>query len=151
MTLCFQPWPKWLYIIQTVRSLDRYVPSSKKDVCSYPGFGSQDEWRYNDKELAFYSASASAISVYWNKFSEPESEVWYYKWAIGTSRCVTQIQPLVNIGRRNYANTTMSELVFIPGVKYYVTVISRNRAGLVSQSCSDALVFDSTPPHPSIV
>ena len=117
----------------------------------YPGFGSQDEWRYSDKELAFYSASASAILVYWNKFSEPESEVWYYKWAIGTSKCGTQIQPLVNIGRRNYANKTMSELVFIRGVKYFVTVISRNRAGLVSQSCSDALVFDSTPPHPGIV
>ncbi|XP_068693727.1 uncharacterized protein [Montipora foliosa] len=117
----------------------------------YPGLGSQDGWRYNDKELVFYSASASYISVYWNKFSEPESEVWYYKWAIGISKCGTQIQPLVNIGRRNYANTTMSELVFISGVKYYVTVISRNRAGLVSQSCSDALVFDSTPPHPGKV
>jgi len=117
----------------------------------YAGFDSKDDWRYSDTESAFYSASASAIAVYWNKFSEPESEVWYYKWAIGTSKCATQIQPLINIGRLNYANTTMSDLVFTPGVKYYITVISRNRAGLVSRSCSDALVFDNTPPYQGIV
>lgn len=80
-----------------------------------------------------------------------ESEVWYYKWAIGTSKCGTQVQPLVNIGRTNYANTTRSDLVFRFGAKHYVTVISRNRAGLVSRSCSDGLVFDSTPPRPGDV
>ena len=117
----------------------------------YPGFGSQDGWKYSEQEKAFYSASESSIAVYWNRFSEPESEVWYYKWAIGTSKCGTQIQPLVNIGRSNYANTTLTDLVFRSGVKYYVTVTSRNRAGLVSRSCSDALVFDSSPPHPGNV
>ncbi|KAJ7365983.1 hypothetical protein OS493_002725 [Desmophyllum pertusum] len=117
----------------------------------YPGFGSQHEWKYSDQESAFYSDTASSIAVYWNRFSEPESEVWYYKWAIGTSKCGTQVQPLINIGRSNYANTTMTDLVFRPGVKYYITVMSRNRAGLVSRSCSDALVFDSTPPLPGEV
>ncbi|KAJ7389333.1 hypothetical protein OS493_032189 [Desmophyllum pertusum] len=117
----------------------------------YPGFGSQHEWKYSDQESAFYSDTASSIAVYWNRFSEPESEVWYYKWAIGTSKCGTQVQPLINIGRSNYANTTMTDLVFRPGVKYYITVTSRNRAGLVSRSCSDALVFDSTPPLPGKV
>ena len=112
----------------------------------YPGFGSQDEWKYSDQENAFYSASAPSIAVYWNRFSEPESEVWYYKWAIGTSKCGTQVQALINIGRSNYANTTMTDLVFRSGVKYYATVTSRNKAGLVSRSCSEALVFDSTPP-----
>ena len=117
----------------------------------YPGFGSQDGWKYSSLEQAFYSASSSIIAVYWNRFPEPESEVWYYKWAIGTSKCGTQVQPLINIGRSNFANTTMTDLVFRSGVKYYVTVTSRNRAGLMSQSCSDALVFDSTPPHPGDV
>ena len=113
----------------------------------YPGFGSQDEWKYSYQENAFFSASASNIAAYWNRFSEPESEVWYYKWAIGTSKCGTQVQPLINIGRSNFANTTMTDLVFRSGVKYYVTVTSRNRAGLVSRSCSDALVFDSSTPY----
>ena len=117
----------------------------------YPGFGSQDGWKYSKTKKTFYSAVAASIAVYWNKFSEPESEVWYYKWAIGTSKCGTQVQPLINIGRSTYANTTMSELVFRSGINYYVTVTSRNRAGLVSRSCSEALVFDSTPPHPGEV
>ena len=117
----------------------------------YPGFGSQSEWKYSKQENAFYSATASSIAVHWKRFSEPESEVWYYKWAIGTSKCGTQVQPLINIGRSNYANTTMTDQVFTSGVKYYVTVTSRNRAGLVSRSCSDALVFDSTPPQPGNV
>ena len=118
----------------------------------YPaGFGSQDGWKYSKTKQTFYSASAANIAVYWNKFSEPESEVWYYKWAIGTSKCGTQVQPLINIGRSTYANTTMSGLVFRSGINYYVTVTSRNRAGLVSRSCSEALVFDSTPPHPGEV
>ena len=117
----------------------------------YPGFGSQSEWQYSEQEYAFYSATASSIAVYWKRFSEPESEVWYYKWAIGTSKCGTQVQPLINIGRSNYANTTMTHQVFTSGVKYYVTVTSRNRAGLVSRACSDALVFDSTPPQPGNV
>ena len=117
----------------------------------YAGFGSQNEWKHNLQENTFYSATASSIAVYWNRFSEPESEVWFYKWAIGTSKCGTQVQPLVNIGRSNYANTTMIDLVFRSGVKYYVTVISKNLAGLLSQSCSDAIVFDSTPPIPGKV
>ena len=117
----------------------------------YPGFGSQGEWKYSKQENAFYSATTSSVAVYWNRFSEPESEVWYYKWAIGTSKCGTQVQALTNIGRSNYANTTMTDIVFKPGIKYYITVISRNRAGLVSRSCSDALVFDSTPPLPGKV
>ncbi|PFX19966.1 Versican core protein [Stylophora pistillata] len=116
-----------------------------------PGFGSQAGWRYNEQDNTFYSASESDIAVYWKSFSEPESELWYYKWAIGTSKCGTQVQPFINIGRSTYANTSMTNLIFTPGVKYYVTITSRNRAGLVSRSCSDALVFDGTPPNPGEV
>ena len=118
----------------------------------HPGLGSQSsEWKYNDQKDAFYSATASSIAVYWNRFSEPESEVWFYQWAIGTSKCGTQIQSLTNIGQSNYANTTMADLRFRSGIKYYVTVISKNKAGLMSRSCSNALVFDSTPPLPGRV
>ena len=114
----------------------------------YPGLGSQSEWQYSEQENAFYSATASSIAVYWKRFSEPESEVWFYKWAIGTSKCGTQVQPLINIGRSNFANTTMTDQVFTSGLKYYVTVTSRNRAGLESRSCSHALVLDSHPMQP---
>ena len=117
----------------------------------HPGFGPRDEWIYSEEENAFYSASGSSIAVYWDQFSEPESEVWYYKWSIGTSKCGTQVQPLINIGRSNYANTTTTNLFFRPGVRYYASVMSRNKAGLVSRACSDALVFDSSPPLPGII
>ena len=117
----------------------------------HPGSGPQDKWIYSEQEKAFYSASGSSIAVYWDQFSEPESEVWYYKWSIGTSKCGTQVQPLINIGRSNYANTTTTNLFFRPGVRYYASVMSRNKAGLVSRACSDALVFDSSPPLPGII
>ena len=117
----------------------------------HPGSGPQDEWIYREEENAFYSTSGSSIAVYWDQFLEPESEVWYYKWAIGTSKCGTQVQPLINIGRSNYANTTTTNLCFTPGVRYYASVMSRNKAGLVSRACSDALVFDSSPPLPGII
>ena len=117
----------------------------------HPGSGPQDEWIYSEEENAFYSASGSSIAVYWDQFLEPESEVWYYKWAIGTSKCGTQVQPLINIGRSNYANTTTTNLFFRPGVRYYASVMSRNKAGLVSRACSDALVLDSSPPLPGII
>ena len=117
----------------------------------HPGSGPQDEWIYSEEENAFYSTSGSSIAVYWDQFLEPESEVWYYKWAIGTSKCGTQVQPLINIGRSNYANTTTTNLCFTPGVRYYASVMSRNKAGLVSRACSDALVFDSSPPLPGII
>ncbi|PFX19963.1 hypothetical protein AWC38_SpisGene15613 [Stylophora pistillata] len=112
----------------------------------YPGSGSQSKWKYNAREQVFFSDDTSALHVYWDRFSEPESEIWYYKWAIGTSKCGTQVQPLINIGQSNYVNTTNTDLVFRSGVKYFVTVMARNRAGLVSQSCSDAFIFDRTPP-----
>ena len=139
----------------SVRELvsDGVIPDRTPPIPStiLPGFESQAEWRYNEQDNTFYSASESNIAVYWKSFSEPESELWYYKWAIGTSRCGTQVQTFINIGRSNYANTTMTSLIFTPGVKYYVTVTSRNRAGLVSRSCSDAMVFDGTPPNPGEV
>ena len=117
----------------------------------HPGFGLQDKWIYSEEENAFYSASDPSIAVYWDQFLESESEVWYYKWAIGTSKCGTQVQPLINIGRSNYANTTTTNLFFRPGVRYYASVMTRNKAGLVSRACSDALVFDSSPPLPGII
>ena len=105
------------------------------------------EWRFNQKTGTYYSATASEIHVTWEDFKEQESELWYYKWAIGTTKCGTQVQPLINIGLVTNANTTESELDFRPGVPYYVTVVARNRAGLVSRACSAPILFDYTPPQ----
>jgi hypothetical protein len=105
------------------------------------------EWRFTQETGTYYSSTASGIYVTWGDFKEPESEIWYYKWAIGTSKCGTQVQPLINIGSATSVNTTGSELDFRSGVPYYVTVVARNRADLVSRACSAPLLFDHTPPR----
>jgi hypothetical protein len=73
--------------------------------------------------------------------------MWYYKWAIGTSKDGTQFQPFINIGLITNVNTSGSGLNIRPGIRYFVTVMGRNRAGLVSSSCSWPFVFDRTPPR----
>ena len=113
----------------------------------YPGFVGEGGWCYNTDDQTFYTSDASVLAAHWDNFDEQESEIWYYKWAIGVSKCGTQVQPLINIGRINNANTTTADLSFKPGVKYYVAVTSRNRAGLVSRACSDAFLFDRSPPR----
>ena len=112
-----------------------------------PGFDSNSDWHYSTSTKTFYNPLSNQLAAYWDPFVEPESELWYYKWALGTTRCGTQVQPLVNIGRVNRANTTSSDINFVVGVRYYVTVIAKNRAGLLSRACSDAFVFDRSAPQ----
>lgn len=110
-----------------------------------PGITKAD-WRFVQGTGTYYSSSASGIYVKWGDFKELESDLWYYKWSIGTSKCGTQVQPLINIGLSTTANTTGSDYNFRPGLPYYVTVMARNRADLVSRACSPPLVFDYTSP-----
>ena len=115
-----------------------------------PGITNSD-WSYAPKTGTYYTSTASGIHVNWEHFMELESELWYYKWSIGTSRCGTQIQPLINIGLTTTANTTKSDVTLRPGISYYVTVSARNRAGLVSRACSPPMIFDPSPPFPGNV
>jgi hypothetical protein len=105
------------------------------------------EWRFNQESGTYYSSTASGINVSWEDFTEAESEIWYYKWGMGTTKCGTQLQPLINIGLTTSANTSGSEPDFRPGVHYYVTVVARNRANLASRICSSPLLLDYTPPR----
>ena len=113
----------------------------------FPGFSSNSNWRYSQLTKAFHSFSVGELAAHWDHFAEPESELWYYKWAIGTSRCGTQIQPLINIGQINRVNATSLGLTTVAGVKYYITVVAKNRAGLLSRACSEAFVFDHSAPQ----
>ena len=105
------------------------------------------EWHFNQETETYYSSIASGIYVTWRDFKETESKIWYYKWAIGTTKCGTQVQPLINIGLATSANTSGSELHLWSGVPYYVTIVARNRADLASRICSFPLIFDYTPPQ----
>ena len=104
-------------------------------------------WRFSEETETFYSSNASNIHVTWEDFAELESELWYYKWALGTSKYGTQLQPLINIGLITNANTSDTGLNIRPGVQYYVTVVGRNRAGLVSGNSSLPFLVDYSPPR----
>ena len=108
---------------------------------------SPPEWHFSDETETYYSSSPSGIDVTWQNFEERESEMWYYKWAIGTSKNGTQFQPFINVGLLTNANTSGSGLIIRPGVRYFVTVMGRNRAGLVSSNCSWPFLIDYTPPR----
>ncbi|KAL9987448.1 hypothetical protein ACROYT_G001761 [Oculina patagonica] len=121
----------------------------------YPGLGSRGEWKYNDQESTFYSASALSIAAYWNRFSEPESEVWYYKWAIdpesGIRRCnITVLNEAENavffaIRNTSAGNATLPGGITLPQGKYNASVECINNADLASSS-SSVFVIDTTPP-----
>ncbi|XP_032233414.2 uncharacterized protein LOC5508728 isoform X2 [Nematostella vectensis] len=111
----------------------------------HPGYRDSNGWVQSGG--MFYSSNISHISAHWRPFVDEESEIWFYKWAVGTTRCGGQVQSFVNIGQETRANESAASLGLINGVKYYVTVTSMNRANQNSRSCSDAFVFDNTPPQ----
>ena len=112
---------------------------------------SASEWLFSEETRTYYSSNASDIYVTWKDFEEKESQMWYYKWALGTSKYGTQLQPLVNIGLTTNANTSGNGLNLRPGIQYFVTVVGRNRAGLVSGNCSWPFLVDYSPPRTGII
>ena len=111
---------------------------------------SPSEWRFSKETQTYYSSTASEIHVTWNHFEELESEMWYYKWSIGTSKYGTQIQPLINIGLSTSANTSGSELNIREGIRFFVSVVARNRVNLVSGNSKHFLI-DYSPPRTGIM
>ena len=112
---------------------------------------SPSEWKFSRETQTYYSSTASDIHVAWNNFEEPESELWYYKWSIGTSKFGTQIQPLINIGLSTNANTTGSELNIREGIRFFVSVVGRNRVNLVAGYCSKPFLIDYSPPRAGFI
>ena len=108
---------------------------------------SPSEWRFSKETETYYSSSASDIYVTWEDFDELESGMWYYKWAMGTSKYGTQLEPLINIGLVTNANTSGNGLNIRPGIRYFVTVVGRNRADLVSGNCSWPFLIDYSAPR----
>ena len=87
---------------------------------------------------------SSVLKTSWNDFTDNESPIWFYKWAVGTTKCGTQIQAHTNVGRVTEAKLTRAK--FVSGTTLYVSVMARNRADLTTQVCSGGFLFDITPP-----
>ena len=109
-------------------------------------YPSMSNWTFVEETKTYYSSDTSGIFVTWQNFEEGESELWYYKWSVGTSSCGTQIQPFINIGLSQTANITATDIHLLTGIEYYITIWARNRAGLLSRECSYPFIFDDTPP-----
>ena len=50
----------------------------------------------------------------------------------------------MNTGNATFA--TKANVTLITGQRYYATVVARNRAGVYGQMCSEAVLYDGTPP-----
>ncbi|CAC5386462.1 unnamed protein product [Mytilus coruscus] len=86
----------------------------------------------------------SSIHGSWS-FTDLESPVVDYTWAIGYAEGGTQIQPFRSVGLMNFAfnnNVTLVHNTFI-----YVTAIATNAAGLRGVSFSNPILVDLTPPN----
>jgi len=98
-------------------------------------------------DIAFQTAKTS-LSAEWS-FSDAESGIAQYDWAIGTTAGGTNVRAYTSAGTAT--NATASSLTLTDGVTYYVTVRATNGAGLQTSTSSNGVRVDSTPPTSSFV
>jgi hypothetical protein len=87
-------------------------------------------------------------------FSDPQSGIWYYEYAVGTTPGATNIVGWTNVG--NTTGMTNNSVTLVNHQIYYVTVRATNNAVLTSTpSNSDGITVtipsDTTPPVPGYV
>ena len=95
-------------------------------------------------------AVGKALNASWPSFTDAESSIWYCKWAIGTEKCGTQVQPYTMLSNNTRMRASY-KVDYVPGLRYYVSVVARNRAGLSSKVCSEGVLYDDSPPVVGVV
>ncbi|MBI2931486.1 MAG: hypothetical protein HYY16_07525, partial [Planctomycetes bacterium] len=96
-----------------------------------------------------YQTSPTTLTANWSGFSDPESGIAFYEWAIGTSPGAADIQPFVSTALATSASNPA--LTLIDGATYYVTVRATNSAALSAIATSNGVTVDSSPPIPGTV
>jgi N-acetylneuraminic acid mutarotase len=91
-----------------------------------------------------YQSSASSISANWSGFSDPESGIAGYSWAIGTTPGGLDILGWTAVGLST--SQTRTGLTLSQGQNYYVSVQATNHAGLSTIATSNGVKVDTTPP-----
>lgn len=87
-----------------------------------------------------YQTSTTTISANWAAvFSDAQSGISGYEWAIGTTVGGTTIQAYTAVGTATSATT--SALALIAGTKYYVTIRATNGAGLQRTAGTDGVTI----------
>jgi MYXO-CTERM domain-containing protein len=88
--------------------------------------------------------STTSLSANWSGFSDPESGITRYDWAIGTAAGAGDVQAFTSVGTSTAAAAT--GLTLANGTTYYVTVRATNGAGLTSTAVSDGVTVSVTTP-----
>ena len=85
-----------------------------------------------------------SLSANWSGFSDPESGIASYRWAIGTSPGASDVLPFTSVGAATSA--IQFGLALAEGPTYYVSVEAANGAGLTTTATSNGIRIDVTPP-----
>ncbi len=96
-----------------------------------------------------YSPTNTSLRATWTG-TDPESGVGEYQYAIGTTPGATNTADWTSSGTSN--QVTRSGLSLVDGATYYVSVRTRNRAGILGAAgTSDGIIIDtSAPTVPSV-
>lgn len=87
-----------------------------------------------------YQGNNHTISASWS-FSDPESGIIEYQWAIGTTQYGDDIQPFTSVGLDTHVQNDNLEGDIVPNGVYYVSVSVKNGAGLSKVFTSDGVTY----------
>ncbi|MBI2569831.1 MAG: hypothetical protein HYV63_22740, partial [Candidatus Schekmanbacteria bacterium] len=96
-----------------------------------------------------YQTSTSTIQASWAGFSDSQSGVAKYEWAIGTTAGGTDVQGYTDVSLATDASN--AGLSLSSGAKYYVTIRATNGVGMTTVSSSDGVTVDTTAPTAGVV
>lgn len=91
-----------------------------------------------------FQSSTSTVFANWGGFTDPESGVKTFEWAVGSSPGKDDLRAFADAGFVQQAAAT--GLALPSGKSFYVTVRAVNDAGLGTDVSSDGVVVDVTPP-----
>ncbi len=97
-----------------------------------------------------FQLSTTTLSANWTGFSDPESGLSRYDWALGTTAGGTNIQGFQSVGLATTASA--SGLSLTAGTLYFVTVRATNTVGLQTSASSNGVRINRAPvanPGPS--
>ncbi|XP_038050879.1 uncharacterized protein LOC119724031 [Patiria miniata] len=91
--------------------------------------------------------STTSISASWeNVFSDKDSGVSYYEWAVGSHPGHADIMPFTRESTENGVSDPSRPLFLLEGHSYFVSVKAINRVGLISMKSYGAFTVDASSP-----
>ncbi|XP_070572851.1 uncharacterized protein [Ptychodera flava] len=103
---------------------------------------------WSEDEPVTFQGSNSTIAVRWSAY-DIGSQVYEFKWAIGTTPNGTDIQDFVSVGLDNFVYNEELEGALEDRKTYYVTVHATNNAGLSTVAITSGVTLILTPPDVS--